>query len=150
MSKETHLLTRRFAFDYGHRLLNHEGKCRHLHGHRGVAEVTLTAKHLDDIGRVIDFGEVKGIIGKWIDEAWDHNVILHENDPLVALLRSPNLSTGRLPYTMSANPTAENLAEELHLAAARLLPPHIAILSVGIWETPNCSAFYVPVPSSEE
>ena len=34
-------VTREIFFCYGHRLLNYEGKCRHLHGHNGRAVITL-------------------------------------------------------------------------------------------------------------
>ena len=34
-------VTREIDFCYGHRLLNYEGKCRHLHGHNGKALITL-------------------------------------------------------------------------------------------------------------
>ena len=47
---------RRLEFDSGHRVLRHESKCRHVHGHRYVLELTCAAAQLDDLGRVIDFG----------------------------------------------------------------------------------------------
>jgi len=76
-------ITRHFEFDMGHRVLGHESKCAYLHGHRYGADITVTAEELDSIDRVIDFSEVKRIVGKWIDDNWDHNVMLHINDPLL-------------------------------------------------------------------
>src|ERR671929_242125 len=32
-------ITRELHFCYGHRLLNYDGKCRHLHGHNGKAVI---------------------------------------------------------------------------------------------------------------
>ena len=29
-------VTKTIEFSYGHRLLNHNGKCRYLHGHNGM------------------------------------------------------------------------------------------------------------------
>ena len=43
-------VTREIEFCYGHRLLNYEGKCRHLHGHNGRAVVTLEGPELDSAG----------------------------------------------------------------------------------------------------
>ena len=40
-------VTREITFCYGHRLLNYDGKCRHLHGHNGRADQTLEAPPLD-------------------------------------------------------------------------------------------------------
>lgn len=61
------LIMRKFEFDYAHRVLGHESKCKHLHGHRGVAEVIVSSPGLDSLGRIIDFGIVKQRVGKWID-----------------------------------------------------------------------------------
>ena len=40
-------VTREIQFCYGHRLLNYEGKCRHLHGHNGIAVISIEAESLD-------------------------------------------------------------------------------------------------------
>ena len=45
-------VTREIRFCYGHRLLNYDGKCRHLHGHNGRAVITLQAEELDTLGMV--------------------------------------------------------------------------------------------------
>lgn len=79
-------ITRRFEFDAAHRVLNHESKCAHLHGHRYVAEVTVASDVLDNVSRVIDFSQVKKLVGEWIDFYWDHNIILHPDDPLLHAL----------------------------------------------------------------
>ena len=52
-------VTREIHFCYGHRLLNYDGKCRHLHGHNGRAVITLQGSELDDRGMLVDFGEIK-------------------------------------------------------------------------------------------
>lgn len=158
-------VTRKLEFDYGHRVLGHEGKCRHLHGHRGVAEVTVEAPSLDSVGRVIDFGAIKTLVGGWIDRHWDHNFLCHPEDPVAVISRCarvdlvpydpdarPDSITGRLqffggkpPYVMrTGNPTAENMAEELFSVARDLLPEAMRIVSVVVWETPSCRAEYRP------
>ena len=60
--------TRRIQFASGHRVLGHENKCRHIHGHNYVAFIHAEAEQLDSIGRVIDFGVLKDKFGGWIDE----------------------------------------------------------------------------------
>jgi 6-pyruvoyltetrahydropterin/6-carboxytetrahydropterin synthase len=154
-------VSRRFEFDAAHRVLNHEGKCRHLHGHRYVAEVTVEADGLDPIGRVIDYSILKTEIGGWIDKNWDHNTLLHPGDPLVRLYRTAvessalpnrdkseftllleNAFLGKQPYTLpTGNPTAENIAAHLfHVAWDILRPFSLKIRRVTVWETPNCRA----------
>ena len=132
-------ITRKLEFDAGHRILGHEGKCRFLHGHRYSAEITVEAHELDSVGRVIDFGIIKTIVGKWIDENWDHNLLLNSKDPQRYHLET---TEERLPYIMSCNPTAENIARELFKMAVLLLPSHLQVVQVRIWETPNCYADY--------
>ena len=98
-------VTREIAFCYGNRLLNYDGKCRHLHGHNGRAVITLAAPKLDPLGMVVDFTDVKRVIGKWVDDTLDHKMILHENDPVI-----PELKRLGEPFiTLKVNPTAERL-----------------------------------------
>lgn len=147
------IITRKFDFDYGHRVLGHEGKCANLHGHRGVAEVTVEAAELDNLGRVVDFSVLKTLIGGWIDERWDHNMLLHKDDPLLDDLghEIENIEHSRRrifgpksPYILPVNPTAENLAQDLLVNAQKVLDragsSHIRVRHVRLYETPNCYA----------
>lgn len=132
-------ITRRFQFCAGHRLVDHEGKCAHLHGHNYIALVTCTADDLDDVGRVIDFSVVKAEVGRWIDRAWDHKMILNTEDAqAVAACRQ----LGDPVYLMTCNPTAENMARELFEVATTLLAENhnITVTGVRLWETENCDA----------
>jgi 6-pyruvoyltetrahydropterin/6-carboxytetrahydropterin synthase len=128
-------VTREIEFCYGHRLLNYEGKCRHLHGHNGRAVVTLEGPRLDGRGMLVDFSEIKQTIQRWIDEQLDHNMLLCREDPLLPVLRE----RGERVFVMEMNPTAENIA--------RLIYDHgrgagLPIVEVVLWETPNCCAAY--------
>ena len=122
--------TRRLQFCAGHRVMGHENKCAHLHGHNYVtllraqqisaqAELALTIQQelkeydpgLDSIGRVVDFSILKLRIGKWIDKHWDHGFIIHNDDivaerALLVFQASHPQKIFKLPY----NPTAENRA----------------------------------------
>jgi len=76
-------VTREIHFCYGHRLVNYEGKCRHLHGHNGRALITLQGTELDERGMLVDFSAIKQKIQRWIDENLDHNMLLSRDDPLL-------------------------------------------------------------------
>ena len=130
-------ITRRMEFDAAHRVLGHEGKCRHLHGHRYVVEVAVRAPDLDPLGRVVDFSVLKERVGNWIDSRLDHNIILHKDDPLLPLLSME--VNGREPYVMQGNPTAENIAAEIYRAASEILL-ELRVVRVRVHETPNCWA----------
>ena len=68
-------VTREIDFCYGHRLLNYDGKCRHLHGHNGRAVIVFESPKLDDRGMVLDFSDIKQVVSRWIDENLDHRMI---------------------------------------------------------------------------
>ena len=128
-------VSREFSFCYGHRLLGHPGKCRHPHGHNGRAVITLSMPELNESGMVVDFTDLKGTIGRWIDENLDHKMILAASDPLLPLLRG----LGEPVFATDENPTAETLAKLLFDAAeAQKIP----VLRVEFWETPACRAVY--------
>src|SRR5437588_11925795 len=99
-------VSREIHFCYGHRLLNYDGKCRHLHGHNGRAVITLEAEGLDECGMVLDFSQLKKVVGGWIDATLDHRMLLHLDDPAVPFLRHQ----GEPLFLLDVNPTAENLA----------------------------------------
>ena len=134
-------VTKEIHFCYGHRLLNYAGKCRHLHGHNGKAVITLEAASLDALGMVVDFSEIKRVVGKWIDETLDHRMLLHEADPIV-----PELVKQGEPFvTLDANPTAENIARLIYERAALHGMP---VTEVTLWETENSFATYRPTPGA--
>lgn len=155
--------TRRIQFCAGHRVMGHESKCAHLHGHNYVALITVKAelpKGVDDIGRVIDFSAIKNIAGKWIDEKWDHGFILHQGDTAAqkALAAfemfmdgpAPGVPFAQKTYFMPYNPTAENMAKYLQeVILPKILPPEIKPVKVRIWETENCYADAEEGPTHE-
>lgn len=132
-----HTVSRDFHFCYGHRLLEHPGRCAHLHGHNATIRITLTAESLDRFGMVVDFGELKRTLGAWIDTELDHKMLLSENDPLLKTLREAGEPIVVVPF----NPTAENIARLIYEKAATF---GFAVASVTLWETQNCSATYAP------
>ena len=128
-------VTREISFCYGHRLLNYDGKCRHLHGHNGRAVLTLASTRLDEPGMVMDFTRIKEVVSRWIDETLDHKMLLHRDDPALPLLRQ----LGEPVHVMDVNPTAENIARLIfEYTAARGFP----VVEVRLWETDDCFASY--------
>lgn len=128
-------VTKEIHFCYGHRLLNYNGKCRNLHGHNGKAVVTLETDRLDELGMVVDFTELKRVVGKWIDETLDHKMILHKDDPVLAEL----LKHHEPVVTLDVNPTAESIAKLIYDHAAGAGLP---VVDVVLWETENSFATY--------
>ncbi len=128
-------VTREIDFCYGHRLLNYEGKCKHLHGHNGRAVITIESDKLDERGMVLDFSDIKRVVSNWIDDNLDHRMILHRNDPARDVLEK----LGEPMYLIDTNPTAENIARLIFDYAKS---QHIPIVECILWETPRCFATY--------
>lgn len=144
--------TRYHDFCCGHRVANHENKCAHLHGHNYRAHFHCEAhvtgdSQLDDIGRVVDFSQIKNTICEWIEINWDHRMLLWEKD--VEALAAFSVNASELIrdsiVLVSFNPTAENMARALLLKANELffnrtIP--IRVYRVDIDETRKCRASY--------
>lgn len=128
-------VTREIEFCYGHRLLNYEGKCRHLHGHNGKAIITIESPGLDERGMVMDFSDIKQVVATWIDENLDHRMILCREDPVVSMLQE----MGEPLYLLDQNPTAENIAKLIFDKTAEAGFP---VVEARLWETPKCFAAY--------
>jgi 6-pyruvoyltetrahydropterin/6-carboxytetrahydropterin synthase len=130
--------TRIIKFDTGHRVVNHESKCKTLHGHEYHAHIYATADQLDGIGRVIDFSVIKELIGQWIDENWDHTMIIWEKDPNLKHLL---LCEGHKNIWVSGfNPTAENMAQYLLdvICPTLLKNTGVVVDKIRLYETSNC------------
>lgn len=128
-------VTRDIDFCYGHRLLDYDGKCRHLHGHNGRARIVLAGPETDALGMLVDFTEIKRRVQSWIDENLDHNMLLRRDDPILPLLRE----RGERVFVMDENPTAENIARLIH---ERAVASGLPVVEVTLWETDRCSATY--------
>ncbi len=128
-------VTREIPFCYGHRLLNYNGKCKNLHGHNGLAVITIESDQLDELGMVTDFSNIKTVVSKWIDDNLDHRMLLNKEDPLLPTLREINEPV----YVMDVNPTAESIAKLIFDFVHNAGFP---VTKVTLWETAACFATY--------
>lgn len=140
---------RKIHFCYGHRVMNHESKCATLHGHNGIVWVHATPmKELDQLGRVIDFSVLKDKVGGWVDQYWDHTMILFKEDTITCELvkKAPSYKEA---YIMDKNPTAENLAHHLlwEICPKILKGSGVIIHQITFWETENCYAEQILDPN---
>lgn len=149
----------------GHRVVGHESKCAHLHGHNYRFHFTCVPgvqppaqrkffgqksepnpdardkRGLDNLGRVVDFSVVKATLCQWLEDKWDHKFLVWEHDPnLMDLTAIDPVGVVMVPF----NPTAENMAQYLvEVVAPKLLDPEgVVLLSCRIEETRKCSAIY--------
>lgn len=131
-------VTRYHDISCGHRVVGHEGKCRFLHGHNYRVHFTCEAPQRDVIGRIIDFGIIKASLCEWLEQNWDHRMLIWEADPMLEQLQMLDNSVVEVPF----NPTAENMAEHLIAIVGPMLlhGTSVTLSKVRIDETRKCSA----------
>jgi 6-pyruvoyltetrahydropterin/6-carboxytetrahydropterin synthase len=120
----TYSITKDFAFSAAHHLagLPATHPCARLHGHNYRVRVRLTAPLLDDVGFVMDYGDMAPF-GRWLDETVDH----HDLNEVVDV----------------PNPTAEHLARHFVMAVVTLCKvPRTIGVAVGVSETPKTWAWF--------
>jgi 6-pyruvoyltetrahydropterin/6-carboxytetrahydropterin synthase len=116
------------TFAAAHALRNYKGGCENIHGHNFKVQVVLAGERLDDAGLLVDFIDVKNLMGQ-----------------ILARLDHQNLN--ETPPFDVKNPSAENIAEYICTEMTGGLvntPVPIRIREVKVWETEIQSATYRP------
>ncbi|MBE0478462.1 6-carboxytetrahydropterin synthase QueD [Candidatus Aerophobetes bacterium] len=68
------VITREFEFDAAHKLVNYQGKCENLHGHRWKIQVSVQAPVGKD-GIAFDFVQLKEIVEEKVMKKLDHSYL---------------------------------------------------------------------------
>ncbi|MCC7350118.1 MAG: 6-carboxytetrahydropterin synthase [Phycisphaerales bacterium] len=111
------------SFSASHQLRLYDGSMESLHGHNWQVTVTVGAEQLDSIGVVMDFHELQRRL-----------------DAVTGPMHNRHLN--ELEAFKTRNPSAENVA--VVIAQSLKLPAGMSLLSVQVWETPDCSAIFRP------
>ena len=113
-----------------------------MHGHNYKADIYVVADELDEVGRVIDFADIKERFKKWIDDNWDHGFVLAEFDEN-AIKAIKQIEPCKL-FLIADNPTAENMAKYLLENVAPRITPDlkrgVRIEKIVLWETDSSFA----------
>lgn len=136
-------ITRKGSFDSAHRVMNERMKCFNLHGHTYLYELTFKFQTIEDIGYAIDFKEIKRVGCQWIDDMFDHGIIVNPRDHHII---QASKSVGSKIWYMSlngkdeyCNPSAENIAKEMFIGISCLLnDDNLKLDLIRLYETPNC------------
>jgi 6-pyruvoyltetrahydropterin/6-carboxytetrahydropterin synthase len=138
------IIVKQIEWDMGHRVMNHNSKCKNVHGHRYKIEISLKgdliAKSGDSSeGMVIDFADIKKIAMEHVHDVLDHGFMVWDKDEiLMDLFRNhPDLKHIVVPFT----PTAENIAkwvfERLNDKYTDIFKTGLRLNSIRLWETPT-------------
>jgi 6-pyruvoyltetrahydropterin/6-carboxytetrahydropterin synthase len=129
-------IAKEFRWEMGHRLQCHKGKCYNLHGHSYKLIVEFTGK-LNETGMVLDYFDVKEIVGPIVDKL-DHTVVVSKNDEqLLQVMQKLNTAHVIVDF----DTTAENLCYHfLNRIKEKKLPNNITEIKVRVCETENTYA----------
>jgi len=162
MKRFRYEITKVYRFEAGHRVWNQnlaqgrgsslsgnacppENKCRHLHGHSYVVEITIGSDTLD-ADMVMDFYHLKSAIKELIDYRLDHSFIVDKNDPLFPKLKEMAEQFGLKLFVVDFVPTAERLAEFIYKYLEQKFKEagvkDVSVVKVAVWETATSKAEY--------
>ena len=130
-------VTKTVKFDAAHVLTDHQGLCRNLHGHTYRVDVSVAQAGEGDM--VIDFKELKGILGEVILDRFDHSFIYNTGSAgeseIAAVVEKHGMRTVAIPFRS----TVENLAKMFYKELKTKVP---GLSAVKVWETAvNCAEF---------
>ena len=114
-------IVKHFEFEAAHRLPEHGGKCKYLHGHTYKLEVGVMGPVNPVTGMIADFKQLKDLVSDLVLDRLDHSCL---NE------------LGTIPGFPANCPTAENMV----LWVVNQLQPRLAITGcelslVRLWET---------------
>lgn len=131
-------IRKQFKFECAHKLHQafSKGCVEQIHGHSYIVEVYLRSPTLDLSGMVMDFGELKELVGEYF-KRWDHSLILNREDvnrDNEEILREFNKNLRIVDW----NPTAEEMAREFYEfinAGLEKRKPEVILWKVRVHET---------------
>jgi len=136
-------VTKQFSFEMSHALLNYDGLCRNIHGHSYKLQITVLGEPINDSenpknGMVIDFSLLKKMIQLHIVSHLDHSLMINENAPTEKLSELGQMYERH--HVVPFQPTSENMVVYIAEKVKSLLPEHLKLFSVRLYETSNSFA----------
>ena len=131
-------ITKEFRFEGAHALQNYDGKCRHIHGHSYRLFVTLKGSPIGEAsspknGMVVDFGDLKRVVNKYIVDPFVHALLLRSDAPNKEEISAAYQNVIILDF----QPTCENLAIYFAGLLKETLPHGTTLHSIKLYETPT-------------
>jgi len=129
-------ITSEISFEMAHRLPDHGGACKRLHGHSYRCLVTLQGSVDPETGIVLDFSILKGLL-RTVATQFDHKTLLHESETDLDLDEETCVKLGidLVDYI----PTAENMVQRIWWLIegqlGRLSLLNVTLKQVRLYET---------------
>ena len=125
-------IAKQFRWEMGHRLPDHQGLCKNIHGHSYEAQVILAGEP-DQSGMVMDYYDLKSLVQPLIDRL-DHCFLVDSSD---ALMKAFFADHPMKVVEIHVPTTAENIAQHLleHIIAELPNGHRVDSVKVRIYET---------------
>lgn len=125
------IIAKEFHWEMGHRLPEHFGKCKNIHGHSYRMIVELEGS-LNDKGMIMDYYDLKKIVNPVIEEL-DHAFMVYEKDKeIVKFLESMKSKKVIVGFQSTVENICKYILTEIKKQS---LPPNVTKLKVRIFES---------------
>ena len=137
------ILKSEIEMDIAHYLVDYNGECKNIHGHRYRLIVKVAAEELQESGHlrgmVDDFRNIKGALKK-ISEQFDHKLLLEDNAEgrRIAEFFKENefgFDVLMVPYRT----TVEEMSRDIY---QKIRSYDVNVVEVELYETPTSSCIY--------
>jgi 6-pyruvoyltetrahydropterin/6-carboxytetrahydropterin synthase len=129
-------ISKEFHWEMGHRLPEHEGLCRNVHGHSYKMVLEIEGK-VQKNGMVIDFYDLNKIVMPIINK-YDHAFMCNNYDKtMLDFLKKNKMKYVAVNFHTTVENICEHLANEIVKHFKKLKMRNIDCFTVNIFETPN-------------
>ncbi len=129
-----------FRWEMGHRLPNHKGECKNIHGHSYKLIVELSGEINPKTGMIIDFYDL-GLIVNPIIEKFDHSFLVYKKDTkLLNFLTENKMKKVVTGYYGTVENICNNFIDLIVKGIKKSKLNNIYSVTVKIYETPNSYA----------
>lgn len=143
------IVVKQIEWDMGHRVMNHNSKCKNIHGHRYKLEIALEGNLVDEQGAssegmVIDFGDVKKIAMEHVHDVLDHGFMVWEKDILLKNFfeKNKDFKSIVVPFTSTAENLAKWIFDKLNDKFKDIYKTGLRLKWIKLWETPTGYVIY--------
>jgi 6-pyruvoyltetrahydropterin/6-carboxytetrahydropterin synthase len=132
-------VTKEFSFEMAHALEGHDGACSRIHGHSYRLWVTVGGEPSGDAGSpkqgmVVDFGDLKRIVGEEIIGRFDHAFVVRRTAANSALVEAMAAHYEGV-MVVDWQPTSENLVTHFAELLRPRLPAGVTLRAIKLSET---------------
>lgn len=134
-------LTKEFSFEMAHFLPGYDGLCRNVHGHSYLLRVTVAGRPSADeaspkLGMVMDFSDLKRIVGEEVVGRLDHALMIRRGSLAPSVTGSLTERLVEVDY----QPTCENMLADFAERISQRLPQGVSLAALALNETATSCA----------